>query len=184
MADKEKKELSDEQVAAKELTEEKIVDLKTDEAEIEEPLKELTPLESALIEAEEYKKLSIRLQADFENYKKRNKELSGRMYSLGIEETVMTVFPVIDSLEIALNLFDNEKERQGLELIIKQFLTAFEKLGIKEIEALDKDFNPELHDAVLKCDSEGKSGKVVEVLRKGYILGDKVIRPSMVKVAN
>jgi len=164
---------------------EKIVDLNTDEVEIEEPEKVVTPLDKALIEVEEYKNLAMRIQADFENYKKRNKEMSSQMYQTGISDAVLTVFPVLDSLELAINLFNTDKEKAGIELILRQFMTAFEKLGVKQIDAEGKEFNPEFHDAVMKCDIEGvESNKIVEVLRKGYMMKDKVIRPAMVKVSN
>ncbi|MGI6701491.1 MAG: nucleotide exchange factor GrpE [Christensenellales bacterium] len=156
-----------------------------DEGTEKQPQIEESPLEKALNEVEEYKNLAMRIQADFENYKKRNKELSASMYSSGITDTVMTVFPVIDSLELALNMYTSDKDRSGIELIIRQFMTAFEKLGVKCINPKGEEFNPELHEAVMKCDEDGhEPNKVVEVMRKGYMYKDKVIRPAMVKVSN
>jgi len=156
-----------------------------EEAVINDVAPELTPLEKAQHEASEYKDLLLRLQADFENYKKRNKELSSRMYNTGISDAITRVFPVLDSLELALKMYE-DKNREGVEQIIKQFLKIFESLGVKEIYADGTDFNPELHDAVMKCDAleEAEQGKVAEVFRKGYMFEDRVLRPCMVKVAN
>ena len=181
MSKKEKKENSNiDQTKNKET----IVDLNTDEVEIIDEVVEETPLEKATREAEEYKNLFIRLQADFENYKKRNKTMNSTMYELGVSESVSTLFPVIDSLDNALNIVVNEKDKEGMELVIKKFFEAFEKLGVEEIDALGKDFNPEFHEAVMQCDKEeNEPNIVVEVFRKGLKRGTKVIRPSMVKVS-
>jgi molecular chaperone GrpE len=156
-----------------------------EEAVIEEVAPEITPLEKSQKECEEYKDLLMRLQADFENYKKRNKELSSKMYQAGITDVITKIFPVLDSLELALKAYQDQN-RSGIEQVIKQFVTIFGLLGVKEITAEGEDFNPEFHDAVMKCEApEGiESGKVVEVFRKGYVYQEKVLRPAMVKVAN
>lgn len=162
---------------------ETIVDLNLEDVQIEDKIEE-SPLELARKEAEEYKNLLQRIQADFENYKKRNKELSSKMYCQGVTDAIVTVFPVIDSLELARNTYSDDKQKEGIDLVIKQFMKAFESLGVKEIDALNKDFNPDYHEAVLKGSSEsGESGKVLEVYRKGYIYNERVIRHSMVKVS-
>lgn len=169
-----------------EVNEETIVDLNIDEAVIEEAIPEETPLMKATKEAEELKNSLMRMQADFENFKKRNKEISGKMYNSGVMDAVITIFPVIDSLDLAMNIYTKEKDKSGIELVLKQFMTAMESLGVKEIEALGKEFTPEYHEAVMKVDANNgeDSGVIVEVFRKGYIFSEKVLRPSMVKITN
>lgn len=191
MAEKENLEFTEEvvedkqQETAVEDKEEKVVDLETDEVEIEEPVKELSELEKLTQENENYKNTLLRMQADFENFRKRNNELSAKMYKNGMSEAVMTIFPVLDSLDLALNMYKNEQDKAGIELITKQFMTALGTLGVKEIEANGKEFDPKVHEAVAKEDSdEHESNQIIEVLRKGYTLNDKVLRPTMVKVAN
>lgn len=164
---------------------EEIVNLEVEDVEVDnEPT--ITPLQIAQQELENCKNSMLRLQADFENYKKRNKDMNSKMYTAGICDAVEVLFPVLDSLDHASNMYKSKNDKAGIELITKQFLSALEKVGVKEIEALEKDFNPNIHEAIAKCDasSDEEKNKIVEVLRKGYILGDKVLRPTMVKVAN
>lgn len=120
----------------------------------------------------------IRLQADFENYKKRNAQLSSQMYNDGINDAISAILPTIDSLDMAINAQKDEEHKKGIELVKKAFMDALKKFDVEEIEA-QGDFNPNLHEAVMSKDDPDNSGKIVQVLRAGYKRGDKVLRHTM-----
>lgn len=128
----------------------------------------------------------LRLMADFQNYKKRVEKEKKDLYSYANEKLVTEMLPVLDNFERALLQeagVDGFKE--GMEMIFKQLKDALEKAGLAEIAALDEEFDPNFHNAVMTEDSEQyESGKVSGVMQKVYTLNGKVIRPSMVKVAN
>lgn len=128
----------------------------------------------------------IRLMADFQNFKRRTEKEKSDIYAYAKEQLLMDLLPVMDNFERALEHADKgNKYAQGIEMIFKQMKDALEKSGLKEIEAFEKPFDPNFHNAVLTEDKEGvESGHVTEVLQKGYMLNGKVIRPSMVKVNN
>ena len=120
----------------------------------------------------------IRLQADFENYKKRNAQLSSQMYNDGINDAISAILPTIDSLDMAINAQKDEEHKKGIELVKKAFIDALKKFDVEEIEA-QGDFNPNLHEAVMSKDDPDNAGKIVQVLRAGYKRGDKVLRHTM-----
>ena len=128
----------------------------------------------------------LRLMADFQNYKRRTEKEKGDIYAFANEKIVSELLNVIDNFERALDAgSDGDSFVEGMNLIFKQLQGVLEKAGVVEIEALGKDFDPNFHHAVLTEDStEYESGKVTAVLQKGYLLNNKVIRPTMVKVAN
>ena len=128
----------------------------------------------------------LRLMADFQNYKRRTEKEKSDIYAFANEKIVSELLNVIDNFERALDA-GNEGDSfvEGMNLIFKQLQGVLEKAGVVQIEALGQDFDPNFHHAVLTEDSaEYESGKVTAVLQKGYLLNDKVIRPTMVKVAN
>lgn len=120
----------------------------------------------------------VRLQADFENYKKRNRETATVMYEEGVADVIST----LDYLEMAIVSQKDESFRQGLELVKKAFLDALSKYGVEEIEALGKEFDPNVHEAAMNRDDPDNAGKVVDVLKKGYIRNGKVLRHPLVVV--
>lgn len=127
-----------------------------------------------------------RLMAEFDNFKKRSaKERDGLYHSL-VSDIVSSFLPVVDNLEKAVGSnTEDEGYKQGIELVLKQFIDVLTSLGVKEIEGVGSTFNPEYHEAVSMIQDESKqSQEIVEVFRKGYQIGDKVIRHSMVVVAN
>lgn len=131
----------------------------------------------------------MRLMADFQNYKKRVEKEKNDIYSFANEKIVTELLDVMDNFERALGADIDESENEGfvkgMNMIFKQLKAVLEKSGVKEIEALGFDFDPNFHNAVMTEDSaEYDSGKVTAVLQKGYMLNNKVVRPSMVKVAN
>ena len=133
---------------------------------------------------EEYKDLAQRTQADFDNYRKRNAEAVKNARLEGGNDVVLAMLPVLDTVEIAINMIQDDATKSGVQLIQKKFQEVFAKYGVKEIEALGSEFDPNLHNAIMQVEDEENAGKVVEVLQKGYTRDGKVIRYSMVKVAN
>ena len=128
----------------------------------------------------------LRLMADFQNFKRRTEKEKSDIYAFANEKIISELLNVIDNFERALAAGDAaDSFYPGMEMILKQLLGVLEKAGASEIKALGEDFDPNFHNAVRTEDSaEYESGKVTEVLQKGYILNNRVIRPSMVKVAN
>ncbi|HOA85051.1 MAG: nucleotide exchange factor GrpE [Clostridiales bacterium] len=127
----------------------------------------------------------LRMLAEYENYRKRSAKEKESCYNDAFCDAVSVILPVLDNLERARGYTDAEAVTKGIELILKDIKATFEKLGISEIEAEGKKFDPNLHNAVLHIEDEKYGeGEIVEVLQKGYIMGERVIRHAMVKVAN
>ena len=127
-----------------------------------------------------------RIAAEFDNYKKRSSKEKTEMYNSIMGDVVQNFLPVIDNLEKAVSSkTEDENYKQGVELVLKQFKDVLTQNGVTEIEAVGKTFDPELHEAVSLVTDEALGEKEVkEEYRKGYKIGDKVIRHSMVVVAN
>ena len=128
----------------------------------------------------------MRLMADFQNQKKRFEKEKADIYQFANEDIVKSLLEVLDNFERALDASqdDGSKFREGMEMIFKQLTGALEKAGVSEIKALGEDFDPNFHNAVMMEETdEYESNKVSGVMQKGYTLNSKVIRPSMVKVA-
>lgn len=128
----------------------------------------------------------LRLMADFQNYRKRADKEKSEIYARANENIMLGLLTVIDNFERAIEHESNdEKYAEGMQLIFKQLIDVLKASGLEEIKALDEDFDPNIHNAVMTCDSdEHESGKVVEVLQKGYLLNGRLLRASMVKVSN
>ena len=128
----------------------------------------------------------LRLLAEYDNYRKRSQREKDSLYADIKADTLLKFLPVYDNLVRALNQpTEDEAYRKGIEMIMTQFCTTMEKLGVEKIESLDKTFDPALHNAVMHVDDETKGeNEIVEVFQEGFRLGDKVIRFAMVKVAN
>lgn len=130
----------------------------------------------------------LRLQADFENYRKRIQKEQANLIRYGAENALREILPVIDNVERAVESVrkhddSNSQLREGIELILSQFLNALEKLGVQPIEAVGQPFDPNKHDALLRVHApDSMEGLVVEEVRKGYYLHDKVLRPAQVTV--
>ncbi len=154
------------------------------EAEIEELQKKLAEADAALAEANDK---YARLYAEYDNYRKRTAKEREGIYTDAYVDAVSEILPILDNFERALQFKDADAENvtKGLEMIEKGFSEALTKMGVCEIEALGKPFDPEKHNAVMHVEDEAfGENEVVEVFMKGYIKGDKVLRHSMVKVAN
>ena len=128
----------------------------------------------------------LRLLAEYDNYRKRSQREKDSLYADIKADTLLKFLPVYDNLVRALKQpTEDEAYRKGIEMIMTQFCTTMEKLGVKKIESLGKTFDPALHNAVMHVDDETKGeNEIVEVFQEGFRLGDKVIRFAMVKVAN
>ena len=136
--------------------------------------------------ADEYFDHLKRNMAEFDNFKKRISKERDSMYSSVVADVLYNVLPVMDNFEKALAVeTKDESFKDGMLMIYEGLKEALEKMGMEEIDALHKDFDPNLHEAVMHVEDENFAEKqVVEVLRKGYMVGDKVVRHAMVKVAN
>ena len=148
------------------------------EAELKERVAEVEALNDRL----------LRLHAEFENYKKRMVRERSEFVKFANEALILEFLPVLDSLERALATAGSAAEAQavaeGLEIILRLFQTTLEKVGVKVIEALEREFDPNLHQAVAQVESpDGRDNIVMEEVRKGYLLEGRLLRPSMVKVS-
>ena len=128
----------------------------------------------------------MRLMADFQNQKKRFDKEKADIYQYANEKIVKNLLEVLDNFERALDATKDADPslHDGMELIFKQLMTALENAGVAEIKALGEEFDPNFHNAVMMEETdEFESNKVSGVMQKGYTLNSRVIRPSMVKVA-
>ena len=143
-------------------------------------------VESQKVQIEETEDRLKRIAAEFDNYKKRNAKERDGMYNSLVADIVSGLFPVVDNLENAANAETKDEEyKKGIELVLKQFKDILASKGVEEIETVGKAFDPELHEAVSSVQDDTKGEKeIVQEYRKGYKIGDRVIRHSMVIVAN
>lgn len=128
----------------------------------------------------------LRLQADFLNYKARTEKEKGITYSNAISDLILELLPVIDNLERALAAENSEGDslKEGVQMIYNQMIGIFEKRGMKEIEALHKPFDHNVHYGVgFEANGEYEDGIVIDVMQKGYTVNDRCIRPAMVRIA-
>ena len=128
----------------------------------------------------------LRICAEYDNFRRRSQKEREALYSDIKADTLTKFLPVYDNLERALKQgTEDEAYRKGVEMIMNQFNTTMEKLGVTEIDCLGQKFDPALHNAVMHVDDEEKGeNEIVEVFQKGFKIGDKVVRFAMVKVAN
>lgn len=134
--------------------------------------------------AEENKNTAQRLRADFENYKKRNESLASEMRAVGESAVLEKLLEVVDNVDRAKAMISDENNLKGFELIEQQITTVLTKFNVKAMEVKTGDaFDPNLMTAVLREENAEMSGKVLDVLQKGYLKGETVLRYAMVKVA-
>lgn len=143
-------------------------------------------LEAANAKAAEYLAMAQRIQADFENYRRRNESVRADAYADGRKDTAAVMLPVLDNLEravIAAAESEDQALKSGVELVLKQMTEVYQKMDVTPIERLGEKFDPNLESAVLQGTPEdGEPGTVCQVLQKGYMIGDRVLRHAMVKV--
>lgn len=164
--------------------EEKIEDNNIDMAEgckeddVEKELEETDKKFDALQES------FIRLQADFTNFRRRTESEKAEYIEIGVSKVITNLLPIVDNFERALENKEDTKFYEGVEMIYTQIRELLENNGVEEIKALNEKFDPNFHHAVFAEEVEGvEEDTVTEVLQKGYKLGEKVLRPSMVKVS-
>jgi molecular chaperone GrpE len=142
-------------------------------------------LAAAQAKAQEHLNDLKRLAAEFENYKKRTAREQAALSARATEGLVKELLPIVDDLERALQAAEEHEEaklEEGVRLVHRQLASALEREGLAEIETEGK-FDPHVHEALLSQPSDAKEGSVIEVLQKGYRLGDRVLRPARVVVA-
>ncbi|HKL94343.1 MAG TPA: nucleotide exchange factor GrpE [Clostridia bacterium] len=132
--------------------------------------------------ADESKASAQRLRADFDNYKKRNAQISTESRQLGIETVLEDLLPILDTAERAKSMITDKSALEGFSMMQQHIIDVFEKFDVKEIEAEGKDFDAKYMSAALREEKPEMAGKVIEVLTKGYMIGDKVLRYAFVKV--
>ncbi len=143
-------------------------------------------LDKALKENEELSTRLLRLQADFLNYKKRVEKEKLGLVDYGVETLALEILPMLDNFERALEAEDDKESQfyKGVEMIYDGIIGVLDKNDIKEIESLEKPFDPDYHHAVgMEDTDEYDKDTVIRILQKGYIMKDKVIRPTMVIVS-
>ena len=209
MADKDIKDVMDEELENEELTE----DAEAAEAETEEASEDSTETETSEDDAsdeeaeekkdglfkkkkkkdkkdEEIENLTDRLKrqmAEFENFRKRTDKEKSQMFDMGAKTIVEKILPVIDNFERGLASVPEENQEDpfvsGMQMVYKQLMTELEAAGVKAIECAGEEFNPDFHNAVMQVESEElESGTIAQELQKGYMYKDSVVRHSMVSV--
>ncbi|WP_095889741.1 nucleotide exchange factor GrpE [Clostridioides difficile] len=163
---------------------------KTDEKEVDD--ENVTDINSKLAEKKLQDELDElndkyqRLQAEYANYRRRTQQEKETIGVFANEKIITELIPVIDSMERALDACEDKEDTmyKGISLVHKQLIDTLVKFGVEEIEAESKEFDPNLHLAVMQESVDGvEANQIVMVLQKGYKLGTKVVRPSMVKVS-
>ena len=151
----------------------------------EEIVKDLKPLlEASRQKAEEYLNLAQRVQADFDNFRRRNVNVRADAFEDGARELVKTLLPVVDNLERALAAESTDETlKSGVAMVYKQLTDILQKRGVEVIDRAGEKFDPNLESAVLQgTEEDGEKGTVCQVLQKGYRMGGVILRSAMVKV--
>lgn len=167
---------------------------KVETEETAEPTKEKSKLFKKKKDAKDEKieELSdklLRQMAEFDNFRKRTEKEKSTMYEIGAKDIIEKLLPVVDNFERGFSAVAEEDKEDafvtGMEMVYKQLMTMLETVGVKPIEAVGQEFNPDLHNAVMHVDDEEVGDNIiVEEFQKGYTYRDSVVRYSMVKVAN
>ena len=169
-------------------------EIKNDEQVSEDDLEEIVEdinqeddIEKLNKEIDKLKNDYARAYADTENLKKRLNQEADQIRKYRIQDFAREILPVLDNLERALKTEVNEQDeafKKGVEMTYQQLLAALKKEGVEEIDCLDKQFDPNVAQAIMQEKVEDKqSGIVIEILQKGYLLKDRILRPAMVKVS-
>lgn len=131
------------------------------------------------IRLEELTVLLQRLQADFDNYRKRTEKENAAFKEYATKQLIADLLPVLDNFELALKTVQDE----GVRMIYAQLFGILEKQGLQKIESLGKKFDPKLHEALLQQEADGEPNTILEELQKGYIVGNVVLRPARVVIS-
>lgn len=160
----------------------------TEEAGNEEEVVEVDEVAELKAQLEEEQNKYVRMLADFDNYKRRQLRMQEEQKKFRAQSLISNVLPVLDNLSRALQVEVSSEDavslKEGVQMIERDLLTALEGEGLQVIEATGQPFDPNFHQAVMTTPEEGvESNIVLEEFQKGYVLNDRVIRPSMVKVS-
>jgi len=136
--------------------------------------------------AESLEGLTVKLQADFDNFRKRTVKAQKKAEEDGIFKVLEKLLTIFDVMEQAKSMISDKKVIGGLDMVLRQLDNMMESFGVVEIPALGEDFDPNLHNAVQMAQAKSKdeAGKIIEVFNRGFRMGDRVLRHSVVKVAN
>lgn len=172
---------------ADEVTEEEVTEASDEAEEDDMKLKKKKDKKDLMIEelTDKYK----RTFAEFDNFRKRSEKEKSAMYEIGAKDIIERILPVVDNFERGLQTVSEEDKSlpfvDGMDKIYKQLLKTLEEAGVKPIEAVGKEFDPNLHNAVMHIDDENFGENIIaEEFQKGYMYRETVVRHSMVKVAN
>lgn len=166
-----KEEVGEEAATAEEISD---VELLTEAQQLAEQLAE---------EKEQLFQQHLRLQADFDNFRKRSRQERGELVNMANAALIHSLLPALDNFERALGALAEDSGREGVQLIQRQLVEALTAVGLAPIEALGADFDPQLHEAVLQSEAgPEQKGKVLGEAQKGYTLNGKLLRPSRVQV--
>jgi molecular chaperone GrpE len=166
---------------------EQVETAQTETVEVEEQAEELTIEEKLQEEVKREKDKFLRLFAEFENYKKRTSRERLDLIETAGESVMLSVLPILDDFERALSHIEDDKEaedlRKGVLLIYQKLLKALEQKGLKNMESKGKTFDSDFHQALTEIEGDKKmKGKVVDVIEKGYFIGNKILRHAKVVV--
>jgi len=167
-------------VPAEEILEAAGEDIKADVEALEVALAEATG------KADEYLNMAQRVQADFDNYRRRNANVRGEAFEDGARSIILLLLPVLDNMERAMDAARSSTDKpltEGVQMVEKQLREMLDKRGVKPIQRLGEKFDPNVENAIMNgAPEDGEPGTVCEVLQKGYCMGDTVLRHAMVKV--
>ncbi len=170
-----KKKKEEEEILNEELEEGVVTEIVEEEAEENESEKAMNELNDKY----------LRLLAEYDNYRKRTAKEKESIYPEAKVSVISSFLPVLDNLERALQSAGDDPVYEGVKMISKQFYEVLKSIGVEEIKAVGEAFDPNFHNAVMHIeDEEYGEGEIVEEFQKGYKLGDRIVRYSMVKVAN
>ncbi len=184
---KKENELVDEELLEDENNETNSTENTNNNSDKDEYISKLTKdLDEQRKKSDDYYDRLKRNMAEFDNYKKRITKEKDLMYNTITSDVVLEILPIIDNFEKAISTETTDKDyKNGIKMIYDDLINVLNKLGVEEIESIGKEFDPNFHEAVMHIEDDTKKEKeIVEVFRKGYKINNKVIRHSMVKVAN
>ncbi|WP_312833120.1 nucleotide exchange factor GrpE [Sedimentibacter saalensis] len=166
-------------------TNEESVSKKNEENKNNKETEQIDKKESNNEEVEILNNRLLRLQADFLNYKSRTEKEKLSSYGNGVSDMILELLPVVDNLERALNTDNSENNtfKEGVQMVYTQLMGILDKKGLKEVEALHKQFDHNVHYGVaFEASDEFEDGIILDVLQKGYTVNDKLVRPAMVRI--
>ncbi len=178
-------EVQNEDTQEQEICEETVSTQKTEEKKSKKKNKHAEELAELTAQKDEITDKFLRLNAEFDNFRKRSQKEKENIYGDAQASTIAKCIDVLDNLERAVQMGDGDELSKGVQMIIAQFKEVLQKMGVEEVDPQGMPFNPDLHNAVSHIDDENLGeNTVAQVFQKGYVLGERVVRFAMVQVAN